>query len=76
MVTHQQVVQIDNKAVRAIHEVWQVDRGGRGDGTAAVPASGGAVARVGRGGVVMAVTYYFQSKHDGIVSCQVEMDEG
>lgn len=26
MVTHQQVVQIDNKALRAIHEVWQVDR--------------------------------------------------
>ena len=24
----------------------------------------------------MAVTYYFQSKHDGIVSCQVEMDAG
>lgn len=24
----------------------------------------------------MAVTYYFQSKHDGIVSCQVEMDDG
>ena len=26
MVTHQQVVQIDNKTLRAIHEVWQVDR--------------------------------------------------
>ena len=24
----------------------------------------------------MAVTYYFKSKHDGIVSCQVEMDAG
>lgn len=24
----------------------------------------------------MAVTYYFQSKHDGIVSCQVEMNDG
>ena len=26
MVTHQQVVQIDNKTLRAIHEAWQVDR--------------------------------------------------
>jgi predicted LPLAT superfamily acyltransferase len=24
----------------------------------------------------MAVTYYFKSRHDGIVSCQVEMDAG
>lgn len=24
----------------------------------------------------MAVTYYFKSRHDGIVPCQVEMDAG